>query len=94
MNSTTNDTSKNISPKTGNACEEPKQHNHSQMWDKIAEETKVDRFLCKRLIYAMLFGLCTMDVITEHGLSVDQVVEIRMAFDECSHRISKELPYD
>ena len=55
------------------------------MWDTIYHETEIDRNACKGLIYAMLFGSDLMSVIAHYGLSTEEVVRVRMAFDKYTY---------
>jgi hypothetical protein len=53
----------------------------------LAEKTGYDRTICKRVIFAMLMGEDVVGAVTEQGLSISHVTDIRAAFDDCSAKI-------
>ena len=60
------------------------------LWDFISNDTEIDRDICKTVIYMMLFGLGLVKYAIKRGLDVDDIVRIRMAFDQYTHE-HKEL---
>ena len=57
----------------------------ADLWDFIANDTGFDRHLCKTVIFQMLFGLHLIEVAIKRGLTVDEMVCIRAAFDQYTH---------
>jgi len=57
----------------------------ADLWDFVHNETEIDRHICKTVIFQMLFGFYLIEVAIEHGLTVDEMVHIRMAFDQYTH---------
>jgi hypothetical protein len=55
--------------------------NHSNLWNEIAEKTRVNRHVVKCVVYSMLFGSNIVSVMLDHKLEIEDVVSIRMAFD-------------
>ena len=50
--------------------------------DYIAEKTGLDRWACKGLIYAMLYGGPVIGMCKGSKLCMEDVVAIRCAFDD------------
>lgn len=53
-----------------------------KVWDKIADETGIDRNACKALVYAMIYGGPVPHVCKSFGLDMMKIVEIRTTFDD------------
>ena len=56
------------------------------LWDFISNDTEIDRHICKTVIYHMLFGANLIVCAIQHGLRVDEIVSIRMAFDQYTYK--------
>jgi hypothetical protein len=65
---------------------ECKAGNHSNRWDEIAEKTEIDRCTVKFVVYSLLFGNNIVSVMLEHKLEIEDVVNIRMAFNDIMRR--------
>jgi len=65
-------------------------HDAALLWDYIASETGLSRHLCKQVIFQMLFGSYVIDTAIRYGLTVDEIVDIRMAFDEYTYEHKTE----
>ena len=57
----------------------------SDLWTFISNDTEIDRDICKAVIYQILFGLHVVKYAIKRGLSVDDVVAIRLAFDQYTY---------
>ncbi len=62
----------------------------ADLWLFIANETEIDRHICKMVIFRMLFGVNLVEGAIEYGLTVDEMVNIRTAFDQYTHEHKKE----
>jgi hypothetical protein len=51
-------------------------------WDYIAAKTGTDRWVCKSLIYNMLYGGPVISTCKNSNLRLESAVEIRVAFDD------------
>lgn len=64
--------------------------NNSDLWTALQTETGKDRHVCKLVIYSMIFGMSNIVCVArENGLEVEDLVAIRMAFDNFIHREHK-----
>jgi hypothetical protein len=52
------------------------------LWDFIQEKTKFDRGVCKEVVFALLYNGMIIDVCQKNILMIEDVIEIRMAFDD------------
>jgi len=57
----------------------------ADLWDFISNDTGMDRHICKTVIYMMLFGATLVEYAIKCGLTVDEIVAIRMAFDQYTY---------
>ena len=57
----------------------------ADLWDFISNDTEIDRHICKTVIFQMMFGVGTVECALKHGLRVDEMVSIRMAFDQYTY---------
>jgi hypothetical protein len=62
----------------------------ADLWYFVSNNTEIDRDVCKMVIYRMLFGTDLVEAAIECGLTVDEMVNIRMAFDQYTHEHKKE----
>lgn len=53
----------------------------SNVWDVCAMVSHKDRAVCKKVVYALLFGASVIEVMGQNELEIGDVVEIRMTFD-------------
>ena len=52
------------------------------IWDYIHVETGLETHVIKMVVFAMILGLNVVKVACEHQLTIDDMVAIRMAFDD------------
>lgn len=57
---------------------------HSALWDRVSRETGKPRDVCKKVIYGFLFGADLISLACHERLKIDEIVEIRNAFDEAT----------
>jgi len=55
--------------------------NNSDLWEALAKETGLDRSKCKVILYGLLYGRI-VPACKAAKASVDDVVQIRVAFDD------------
>jgi hypothetical protein len=65
--------------------------NHSNLWDEIAEKTRVNRHVVKCVVYSLLFGSNIVTAMRDHKLEIEDVVSIRLAFNHLTkpHRVGQ-----
>jgi hypothetical protein len=73
-------------------CEPSEQSDNSKLWDALAKQAGCERDACKFVIFAILMGEDVIGAVTKNGLSINQVTDIRMAFDDCSAKIGAGMP--
>ena len=57
----------------------------ADLWDFLANETRIDRHVCKTIIFCQLHGYGLIEVAIKHGLMIDEMVGIRAAFDQYTY---------
>lgn len=54
----------------------------ADLWYFISNDTGIDSHICKTVIFHLLHGTQLVEVVIKYGLTVDEMVSIRMAFDQ------------
>jgi len=62
----------------------------ADLWDFISNDTGIDRDLCKTIILQMIYGANVVKPAIACGLRVDELIDIRMAFDQYTYEHKKE----
>jgi hypothetical protein len=60
------------------------------LWDFIVEKTGFDRHVCKEVVFGLLYNGMIIDVCRKNTLMIEDVIDIRMAFDEYMLMLRKE----
>lgn len=61
----------------------------ADLWDFISNDTGIDRDVCKTVILQMIYGALIIKTAITCGLRVDEMIDIRMAFDQYTHEHQK-----
>jgi hypothetical protein len=61
----------------------------ADLWTFISNDTEIERDLCKTIIFQMIFGDLVIETAIACGLRVDEIVAIRMAFDQYTYEHKK-----
>ena len=57
----------------------------NDLWDFISNDTGTDRHICKTIICRLLFDVGLVEGAIEHGLRIDEMTRIRVAFDQYTY---------
>ena len=60
----------------------PQVHDHSDLWKYVKDETGFDKTVSKSVVYSMLFGFNIVTMMKNFKLEIEDVVNIRAAFNE------------